>query len=217
MPIPTLTASDPKKKYELCPEGTYQAALIRAYYCGRHANKYNPANPPQAKLVLVFELDEPLSDGSGNHIMSTTVTYSLNEKSGLTKLLKPVMGSSYPDKPGQQLDISTLIDMRVMLTVGHETRGEKTYANIAALARVPRGMVPFNPASDSFVWSYDDPTDQRVPEWVRKFCSECIELGGPATAPQAQATKLDKQMADKFGATRVSGHAVNPDEDDAPF
>lgn len=214
MPVPTLTASEPKKKYELCPEGTYQAALIRAYYCGKHVNKYNPANPAQPKIVLAFELDEPLSDGSGNHVMSTTVTFSLNEKSGLTKLLKPVMGSSYPDKPGQTLDLNELIELRVMLTVSHETRAEKTYANIAGLARVPRGLAPFTPQLDSFCWSFDDPEDKRVPEWVRKFAGECLELGGPAQptpAPaQAQAGKLEKQVAARFDASRVDG-------DDIPF
>ena len=47
MPIPTLTAAAPKKKYELCPEGSYQACITRAYYCGTHANKFDPKNPPQ--------------------------------------------------------------------------------------------------------------------------------------------------------------------------
>lgn len=200
MPIPTLTAAAPKKKYELCPEGSYQACITRAYYCGTHANKFDPKNPPQKKIVFAFELDEPLTDGSGNHVMSTTVTFSLNEKSGLTKLLKPVMGSSYPDKPGQNLDINSLIDMRVMVGVTHSVNGDKTYANISGLTRVPRGMVPFNPSMDSFVWSYDDPADKRVPEWVAKFAAECNELGGNKTPS-------------KPDSTRTNGHAIDSDPD----
>lgn len=219
MPIPMLSADAPQKAFELCPEGSFQASLIRVYYCGTHANKFNPDSYPQKKIAFVFELDEPRSDGSGNFILSTTVTFSLNEKSGLTKLLKPVMGSSYPDKPGQNLDITTLLDMRVMVTVGHTTRGEKTYANILSLSRVPRGMVPFHPSSDSFVWSYDDPEDHRVPEWIRKFAAECIELN-PSAAPAAkpQASQLDRQMAARFDATRVTGHAVDANAtEDIPF
>lgn len=214
MPIPTLSVSEPKpqKKYDICPEGNYQAALVRAYYCGRHANTYEPEKPPQKKVVLVFELDEPLPDGSGNYVMSTTVTFSVHELSGLTKLLKPVMGSSYPDKPGQTLDLNELIELRVMLNVSHKVKGEKTYANIAALTRVPRVMAPFSPKLDAFCWSYDDPEDKRVPEWVRKFCSERLELGGPVEAAPApsQPSNLEKQVANRFDATRV-------DENDIPF
>ena len=206
MPIPTLTAAAPKKKYELCPEGSYQACLTRAYYCGTHVNKFDVKNPPQKKIVFVFELDEPLADGSGNHVMSTTVTFSLNEKSGLTKLLKPVMGSKYPDKPGQNLDINGLLDMRDMLGVNHTTKDEKTYANISNLSQVPRGMVPFVPTMDAFVWSYDDSADTRVPEWVAKFAGECNELGGNKTPARPDST-------------RTNGHVVDPDGhvDGIPF
>ena len=205
MPIPTLTAVAPMKKYENCAEGTYQSCLIRAYYCGTHANKFEPANAAQKKIVLVFELDEPLPDGSGNYVMSTTVTFSVNEKSGLTKLLKPVMGSSYPDKPGQQLDINTMLDMRVMLTVSHQTKNDKTYANIAGLARIPRGLVPFNPTMDSFAWCYDDAADSRVPEWVAKFASECNELGGVKTAPKPDSTHANGHVDQSYDSTGSTG------------
>ena len=125
------------------------------------------------------------------------------------------MGSTYPDKPGRQLDINALLDMRVMVAVSHSVNGDKTYANITGLARVPRGMAPFNPTMDAFVWSYDDPADKRVPEWVTKFAAECIELGGVKAAPP---TALDRDMKQRFDATRVSGHAVDAGNDDGiPF
>ena len=87
-----------------------------------------------------------------------------------------------------------------MVGVTHSVNGDKTYANISGLTRVPRGMVPFNPSMDSFVWSYDDPADKRVPEWVAKFAAECNELGGNKTPS-------------KPDATRTNGHAIDSDPD----
>jgi hypothetical protein len=205
MAIPVLTASAPAKKYELCPQVSTQGCLVRAYYCGTHPNKFEPSNMPMKKIVLFFELDEPRLDGSGNHVLNTTVTFSVNEKSGLTKLLKPAMGSNYPDKPGQSLDINALIDRLFLVQVSHTIKGDKTYANIGALTQVPRGMVPFSPTMDSFVWCYDDPADSRVPEWVAKFASECNELGGVKTAPKPDSTHANGHVDHSYDSTGTTG------------
>ncbi|MEY3123968.1 MAG: hypothetical protein RLZZ573_488 [Pseudomonadota bacterium] len=205
MPIPVLTASAPPKKFELCPQESVQGCLVRAYYIGTHVNKYEPGNKPMKKIVLFFELDQPRLDGSGNHVLNTTVTFSVNEKSGLTKLLKPAMGSNYPDKPGQSLDINTLIDRLFNVQVIHTVKGDKTYANIGALTQLTRGMVPFSPTMDSFVWCYDDPVDSRVPEWVAKLASECIELGGVKTTPKSDSTHANGHVDHSYDSTGSTG------------
>jgi len=61
-------------------------------------------------------------------------------------------------------------------------------------------MVPFNPSMDSFVWSYDDAADKRVPEWVAKFAAECNELGGNKTPSNPDQT-------------RTNGHIIDPNDD----
>jgi hypothetical protein len=223
MPIPSLSFSDkPSKPRELCPEGTFQAELVRAYYVGTQENKFNPA-APQPKIIFVFELDEPMLESDGNHILSTTVTYSLNEKSGLTKLLKPVMGSSYPDKPGQQLDIDALVGLKVMVTVSHTHKDDKTYANIAGLARLPRGMQPFSATLDAFSWSCDDindPNGGKVPQWVKDFADKRIELGGESSQPKPalQVTNIPTQPSKPKQTTQpLPMPSVENDVDDYPF
>lgn len=178
MPIKPLNfSSQSMKPRELCPEGTFQAELVRIYYCGLQENKFNP-DQPQPKIVFAFEIDEPMLESDGNHLLSTTVTYSLNEKSGLTKLLKPVLGSSFPDKPGQELDVDGMVGMKVMVTVSHTHKDDgRVFANIAGLARLPRGMQPFQATMDAFSWSCDDandPNDDKVPKWVKEFADKRI-------------------------------------------
>lgn len=223
MPIPSLSYKDNSSKpRELCPEGTFQAELARIYYVGTQENKFNP-EAPQPKIIFVFELDEPMLESDGNHILSTTVTYSLNEKSGLTKLLKPVMGSAYPDKPGQQLDIDALVGLKVMVTVSHTHKDEKTYANIAGLARLPRGMQPFAATLDSFSWSCDDTNDpniDKVPQWVKDFADKRIEVQGQASAPKAafQVTNVPpRQPQRKQPPSMLPPPSVENNADDYPF
>lgn len=216
MAIPALKfSSQSTKPREICPEGTFQAELIRVYYCGLQENKFNLDNP-QPKIIFAFELDEPLLESDGNHILSTTVTYSLNEKSGLTKLLKPVLGSQFPDKPGQELDVDSLVGMKVMVTVSHTKKDDgRVFANIAGLARLPRGMQPFTATMDAFAWSCDDaddPNTDKVPGWVKEFAEKRI-------SPEMVARQKEEQSKAKQVLAPLTSIKAMPvtNDDDMPF
>jgi hypothetical protein len=223
MPIKPISYNQSSgKPRELCPEGTFQAELIRVYYCGVQENKFNP-DQPQPKIIFVFELDEPMLESDGNHILSTTVTYSLNEKSGLTKLFKPVLGSSYPDKPGQTLDVDAMIGMNVMVTVSHTRKEDRTYANIASLARIPRGLQQFNATQDAFSWSCDDlndPNYTKVPQWVRDLAAKRVdaqdEEPAPAPAP-LQTRNLPRNGKSLQSASLLPSPTVENNAEDYPF
>lgn len=216
---PLSFSSYSSKPRELCPEGTFQAELIRIYYCGIQENKYNPESP-QPKIVFSFELDEPMLESDGNHILSTTVTYSLHEKSGMTKLLKPALGSAYPDKPGQELDVDSLVGMKVMVTVSHTQKADRTYANIEGLARLPRGMQPFTATQDAFSWSCEDlhdPNEHKVPKWIKEFAENRIDVQSsrPAQAPAPQPQRQPFQATMTLAPQAASANVGNAD--DYPF
>lgn len=232
MGFPKLTPQSSLPPRETCPEGTYQGELIRAYYIGTQVPK-NPAYKPSKKIMLVWEIDEPRTESDGNHLIITTVTYSLNEKSGLTRLLKPVLGKSFPVGQNDELDIPAMIGSRMMVAVTHSDHEGKTYANVASISPLPRGMAPFQATQDAFAWAYDDPADERVPEWVREKANECLELKNAQglaepetkvtqqfqrpvtlqprqTAPAMTQKDADQWMNETVGATRVA-------DDEIPF
>lgn len=206
MPIPKLVnyPAGGNADYTPVPEGTYQAIIQNIFYIGTQS-PLNPAYKPSKKMVIRFILDEPLGEQSDKYYsISTTVTFSLGDKSGLTKLFKPILGSAWPGE-GQSFDIESLLNLRVMVTITHTVKGDKTYANVASLGRLPRGMAPFDPTCDIFAWSYDDPPRDGVPEWVVKQAAQCHELTG-----QSAPVKEYRQPV-------AAGHAVDPDSADAPF
>jgi hypothetical protein len=82
MPMPVITNSK-TADFTPCPEGSFPAAIVRVYYVGTQVNTYNPTYKPIGKIILVFELGEPLTDGDGNYRLSKTLSLSLGEKGGL--------------------------------------------------------------------------------------------------------------------------------------
>ena len=206
MPIPMLknNPGSGTGDYTPVPEGTYQAIVQNLFFIGTQPS-LNPKYKPAQKLVIRFIIDEPLGEQSDKfYSISTTVGFSLSEKSGLTKLFKPVLGSGWPPEGGT-LDPETLLNLRVMVTITHTTKGDKTYANVASLGRLPRGMAPFDPACDIFAWSYDDPPRDGVPEWIVKQAAQCHELTGQSTTVK------------EYRAPALGGHKIDPTAEDAPF
>jgi hypothetical protein len=191
MPIPTLV-NKPSKDFTPCPEGSYQGKIIRVYYVGTQINASNPTYKPQGKLILVFEVDEPVPGSDGNYKLSKTVSMSLNEKSGLYKLFKPVLGSAYPNE-NEPFNPEQLLSMRVMVNVTHTIKGDRTYVDISSLGRIPRGMVPFEPESDEFCWSYDDPKVEGIPQWVYDLAAKCLEVTGETPPKIANEMTKDEQ------------------------
>jgi len=207
MPIPTLKNTPGQTDYKPCPAGTFSANVVRIYYLGTQPSN-DPKFKPAKKVVIVFEIDEPLEPGSEkNFMISTTVGFSLNEKSGLTKLFKPVLGSRWP-KEGDNFNIEDLLGLKCLVTIAHITKGDKTYANVGSVGGLPRGMAPFESKSDEFCWSYDDPPRDGVPEWVQKAAANCIELTGLNNASVPASTP---------GTMPKGGYNVNPDADDCPY
>jgi hypothetical protein len=210
MPLPRLTVPSAGRSdgpRELCPAENMRAKIIRIYFVGTQENTFEPNQKPVPKLVITFEADSQKSDGT-NHLLSMVVTYSLHEKSSLTKQFGSILGDKWPTKPGQSFDIAELVGLDCMVDVVHSAKKDGTLsAKIGKIGKLPRGFQPLESDMDQFLWSFDDPgamNDEKVPEWIRKMASESIEVTGRVV-----------QMAKPALATR--GHAVNPDADDSPF
>lgn len=219
MPIPTLINSASAANYTPCPEGSYQGAIVRVYYVGTQINTYNPTYKPQGKLVLVFELDEPTPEGNGNYRLSKTVSMALGDKSGMYKLFKPVLGSSYPQE-GQSWNPESLLSLKVMVNVAHTVKNDKTYVDISSLGRIPRGMAPFTPEADEFCWSYDDPPREGIPQWVQDLAAKCCELNGgiPTLVNTAKASPAPANPATAQAKAAAAGIKLEPvDIDEYPF
>ena len=86
---------------------------------------------PKEKFRIVYETEMLREDGSRYCVWSPGYTPSLNEKSGLRRDLRRILGRDLTAQECDEFDTESLVGKGVQLIVQHDQRGEKTYANIA--------------------------------------------------------------------------------------
>lgn len=210
MPLPKLVkTSGEGGPREVCPAENLRAVVTRIYFVGTQLNKFQPEQRPALKIVMSFEVDSQKSDGS-NHMLSSVFTYSLHERSALSKQFGPILGNQWPQKDGEPFDISSLLGLCCMVDIKHNTKPDGSVsAKIDKISKLPRGFSPFETDSNQSVWCYDDPgamDAEGVPDWIKKMAQESVELAGMSAA---------SVPAKSYAA--ANGHAVNPDDPNAPF
>lgn len=172
MPFPIKQVGGGDGPRETCPAENMRGRLIRIFYCGHLPNTYEPEKAPQEQLVLLFELEA--QDSEGRHfILSRNLTYSLHEKSTLTKWFQPILGDKWP-KDGQQFNITDLLALDCMVNVVEYLKKDGTKGvKIGGISKLPRGMFGFDSDSDIVCMAYDDPQwedSKLVPKWVKEMC-----------------------------------------------
>lgn len=107
---------------------------------------------------------------TGPAFVGQTYTLSLGENSRLRPLLESWRGRPFTEVELKGFDISKLAGVPCQIQILHETRGEKTYANVAAIVPWPKGVpvptvdppVVYSPSEHSAA-VYND-----LPQWLRE-------------------------------------------------
>jgi hypothetical protein len=127
-----------KAQRELVPKGTHPARLINILDIGTQIPK-NPANAPQRKLRLTFELVKQLRDFNGTMkplVISRDFTFTTSEKGHLRELLLAWCGVDI--SKDKSFDITLLLGKAALVSVNHTD--DKKYDNITSVIGVPEGM-----------------------------------------------------------------------------
>lgn len=150
--MPTIPKPD-DKQFELVPEGNHIAVCYRVIDLGTQHGEYMGKPKVQRKILISWELpDEKMSDGRP-FTTGQKFTWSMSEMANLRQTLESWRGKAFAEADFGTFDIASIIGVGCMLNVVHATKNGKTYANIASVAKLPKGMVvppPSNPRS--LVW-----------------------------------------------------------------
>jgi len=231
--IPWTPAAKGESSYEPTPEGTYSGWLCRVQYFGTHTAEDQKTKKPYDvhKIALAFEIDYREEGQEKNRIISTgyPMTYSLGAKSNLRKLMKPWLGSKFPEPDDANgLDWETLMEIPVMVSIEHETRKnkdgqEKTYDRISSLSMPPKGMPPLQATQDQYTWSItqdldlETATELKMPNFLIEFAKNSHEYKRAQREREGKA--LDDKVMDMLdsGAKRIgSDYQVPNGEDGKP-
>ncbi len=154
--------------FEICPAGNYAArcySMIDLGICAKGG-----AYPGEShQMRWAFELSETMADGKPFSI-SEKLTVSLHEKARLYQRLISWRGRAFTDEELEGFDLKKVAGAPCLINVVHTKSkdGAKTYANIASISPLPKGMQAPELVNPKLVWEFGD-DESRLPDWARKM------------------------------------------------
>lgn len=172
------------------PEGTYIGRCVQVIDLGTQYSKtYNKSQP---KVMIRWELpQETYTDAQGceqPRIINQQFTKSLNEKAGLRKMLEGWRSKKFSNEELAGFDLAVLVGLPCMITVVHSIGANgSTYANISAVAALPKGMEAPPQINESVVYDIDNPEDEdkfdSFPDFIQKLIMNSQEKDETADLP----------------------------------
>ena len=136
--MPLVIPEETTGSYERPPEGNHVAVCCSLVDLGtQHSEKWDKN---QRKILIEWELAEETKEDGTPFYVDEIYTFSMNEKSSLRKHLESWRGVRFSADDFGKFELSVLIGKGCMLNIVHTAKDDKVYANIASIARLPKGM-----------------------------------------------------------------------------
>ena len=160
--------------WEPLPTGTHLARCITV--CDLGVQQTNFGSKEQVYIGwevpgvrVKWEKDGKEHDGPA--LIGQTYTLSVHPKSVLGQHLVSWRGKEFTPAELEAFDVFQVLGAPCMISVIHNIKGNKTYANIAAIMRVPQGT-PMPPAEgEQVAYTATDPaysgTLEKLPQWLK--------------------------------------------------
>ena len=195
--------------FKPCPDGNHVAVCVRVIDLGTQKTEFQGQTKTQRKVLVTWEIpDEKMEDGRP-FTVNKKYTFSSHEKSNFRKDLESWRGVPFKDSdfgPGG-FDVKNLLGVGCLLNVVHNEKNGNTYANIASIARLPKGMNAPAPENQIVYFSLDNPdwaVFEGLSDSLKKIIAESPEYH------EARSTNEDHgpQSPEDYGADL---------EDEIPF
>jgi hypothetical protein len=145
------------RTFEPAPEGTHQAVLVDVVDLGMLQTSWQGVTSTKHKVNLAWQIAEDRDDGKP-FLVFKRYTLSLHEKSALRKDLDSWRGRTLSRTEEQTgVDLEEMIGKNCLLNITHKQVGDRTYANVASLSPLMKGMAAI------WVCSYTRKIDRPTP------------------------------------------------------
>lgn len=151
---PIIAKAGSDKEYVLCPTGVHPAVCVDVVNLGELWNTQGHKFQPKIEIIFQVTLDEE-SAVEEIPIVRKRFTLSLHKKATLRAFLESWRGRAFTDEEAQGFDVRKLLAAPAFVNVVHNSVNDKTYANIASVMPLPKGM----------------PKPMKRPRWPKWTCS----------------------------------------------
>lgn len=161
----SLVSKNSGEGFKLVPEATHLARCYLMVDVGYQTTR----NGKKLQVVLGFEIPGEMLDNGKPMIIYSTYTNSMNEGSHLRAAIESWRGSKLSDAEARAFDLRKVLGHPCMLSVVHNKVGAKTYANIAAITGLPKGLPVAPQVNESICFDLDTDGDtSQLPQWLQK-------------------------------------------------
>lgn len=188
----SIIATNEQKNITPAPAGTHVARCFSMVHIGTIPETIKGISKEMNKVRISWELSNEKKvfkeeNGEQPFVLSKEFTLSMNEKANLRKFLESWRGQKFTEEQAASFDISVLIGKPCMVTVVHNISkaSGKTYAEIAAVTSMPKGMDAPEQINPSFEFSVDNFDQQKfdsLPDFLKdkiKSSKEYKEMNHP--------------------------------------
>jgi len=200
--------------YEPLEAGNYPARCISMIRVGTVEEEYLGKKKWMDKVTLTFEIPDEQkvfteAKGMQPYVFSKDFTLSMYEKANLRKVLESWRGKAFTNEQAESFDITALVGKPCLLNIIHKQVGDKTYANIAGISAMPKGMTCSPQINESVVFNVEE-FDQKVFDGLSEYVQNKIKRSREYVAFQNPNVTHDEPAANNSLET-------NDDDSDLPF
>jgi hypothetical protein len=181
----SLTVSEGKGgDFKLAPAGNHLARCYRVIDLGTQKVTWQGVEKASKKVQIVWELHGEDSDGVPLNTdkgfplsVQRRFTPSLGAKATLRSILVSWRGRPFTPEELEGFALKNILGAWCMLTITHENRNEKTYANVSSVTSVPATIKKMGlpePVNDLLWFDIDEP-DMEVFNSFPDYLKEVIE------------------------------------------
>lgn len=164
--------------------GTYLARCYSMTHIGTIQEEFQGEKKIMNKVRISWELPTELKEfkqgeGEKPYVLSKEFTLSLHEKSSLRAFMKSWRGKDFTEEEAKSFDVTKLLGVTCMLSVGHKESKGKVYAEINSVSPIIKGFTVPAQINPTFELNYDNFTIDAfmtLPEFIRKKMEGSLEF-----------------------------------------
>lgn len=161
----------------LISEGVHLAVCIGVWDLGTQHNEIFDRDVHQ--VLIMWEVPEErikIEDKELPLAISKRYTLSLNEKSSLRKDLEAWRGKAFPEETIKNgFDLKNILGKACQIQIIHTEKNGKTYANIAGIMSLPKGVKAPEPENPLRFFEIGDEIPEGTPEWIKNIIMQSKE------------------------------------------
>jgi len=161
--------------------GTHPAVCVWIFDVGTHETQWQNEPPKmKQKVIITWEVPSERIEIDGEdlpRVISHTYNLSLHENATLCQHLEGFRGAKFTPAEKQGFDLCNVLGHSCLLNITHNESQGKTYANIATISPLMKGMDKLKPETPLRWYStaMGEDIPEGTPKWIIEKIKESVE------------------------------------------